>query len=116
MLHVTAAIVGEGLSESVALITDGRFSGATHGFMVGHISPEASKRGPLAALHEGDMVVIDVDRGVVEAELTDDEIAARLESWVEPPPRYTRGVLANYATLVSSASKGAVTLSRYEEA
>jgi dihydroxy-acid dehydratase len=116
MLHVTAAIVGEGLSESVALITDGRFSGATHGFMVGHISPEASKRGPLAALREGDMVVIDVDRGVVDAELSDEEITARLENWVEPPPRYERGVLANYATLVSSASKGAVTLSRYETA
>ena len=114
MLHVTAAIVGEGLSESVALITDGRFSGATHGFMVGHISPEASKRGPLAALREGDTVVIDVGRGVVEAELSDEEIATRLESWVEPEPRYRRGVLANYATLVSSASNGAVTLSRYE--
>jgi len=116
MLHVTAAIVGEGLSESVALVTDGRFSGATHGFMVGHVSPEASKRGPLAALREGDMVVIDVGRGVLEAELSDEELAVRLVDWVEPAPRYTRGVLANYATLVSSASKGAVTLSRYEHA
>ena len=116
MLHVTAAIVGEGLSESVALVTDGRFSGATHGFMVGHVSPEASKRGPLAALREGDMVVIDVGRGVLEAELSDEELAVRLDDWVEPAPRYTRGVLANYATLVSSASKGAVTLSRYEHA
>jgi dihydroxy-acid dehydratase len=116
MLHVTAAIVGEGLSETVALITDGRFSGATHGFMVGHISPEASKGGPLAALREGDTVVIDVGRGVVEAELTDEEIAGRLAEWAEPAPRYERGVLANYATLVSSASNGAVTLSRYETA
>jgi dihydroxy-acid dehydratase len=114
MLHVTAAIVGEGLSESVALITDGRFSGATHGFMVGHVSPEASRGGPLAALREGDMVVIDVDRGVVEAELSDEEIAARLAGWREPEPRYRRGALANYATLVSSASQGAVTMSRYE--
>src|SRR5262245_37731724 len=116
MLHVTAAIVGEGLSESVALITDGRFSGATHGFMVGHVSPEASKGGPLAALREGDMVVIDVERHAVDVELSDDEIAARLAGWSEPPPHYTRGVLANYATLVSSASKGAVTLSTYESA
>ncbi len=116
MLHVTAAIVGEGLSESVALVTDGRFSGATHGFMVGHIAPEASKRGPLAALREGDMVVIDVENHELYVELSDDEISGRLEDWVEPEPRYTRGVLANYATLVASASKGAVTLSRYETA
>ena len=116
MLHVTAAIVGEGLSDSVALVTDGRFSGATHGFMVGHVSPEASKGGPLAALREGDIVVIDVDNGVVQVELTDEEIAARLADWREPEPRYRRGVLANYATLVSSASIGAVTLSRYETA
>jgi dihydroxy-acid dehydratase len=116
MLHVTAAIVGEGLSESVALITDGRFSGATHGFMVGHIAPEASKGGPLAALREGDTVVIDVDRGVLDVELSPEELVARLEGWEEPEPRYRRGVLANYATLVSSASDGAVTLSRYESA
>jgi dihydroxy-acid dehydratase len=114
MLHVTAAIVGEGLSESVALVTDGRFSGATHGFMVGHIAPEASKGGPLAALREGDIVVIDVAKGELNAELSEAELAERLASWVEPEPRYRRGVLANYATLVASASKGAVMLSRYE--
>ena len=116
MLHVTGAIVGEGLSESVALITDGRFSGATHGFMVGHVAPEASRGGPIAALREGDTVVIDVERNELNVELTDDEIAARLAEWVEPEPRYRRGVLANYATLVSSASHGAVTVSRYESA
>ncbi len=116
MLHVTGAIVGEGLSESVALVTDGRFSGATHGFMVGHVAPEASKRGPIAALREGDTVIVDVERGVVEVELSDEEIEARLADWVEPEPRYRRGVLANYATLVSSASNGAVTLSRFESA
>jgi dihydroxy-acid dehydratase len=116
MLHVTGAIVGEGLSESVALITDGRFSGATHGFMVGHIAPEASRGGPLAAVREGDIVVLDVDRAELNVELTDAEIAERLADWVEPEPRYRRGVLANYATLVSSASDGAVTLSRYEKA
>ena len=106
MLHVTGAIVGEGLSDSVALITDGRFSGATHGFMVGHVAPEASKGGPLAALREGDIVVIDVERAEVNAELTEAEIAERMADWVEPEPRYRRGVLANYATLVSSASEG----------
>jgi dihydroxy-acid dehydratase len=115
MLHVTAAIVGEGLSESVALITDGRFSGATHGFMVGHIAPEASKGGPVAALREGDTVVIDVERHELNVELTAEEIAARLAEWREPEPRYRRGVLANYATLVASASQGAVTISRYED-
>src|SRR4029079_16742446 len=116
MLHVTGAIVGEGLSDSVALITDGRFSGATHGFMVGHVAPEASKGGPLAALREGDIVVIDVERAEVNAELTEAEFAERLADWAEPEPRHPRGVLANYATLVSSASAGAVTLSRHETA
>ncbi|MDH4346691.1 MAG: dihydroxy-acid dehydratase [Thermoleophilia bacterium] len=116
MLHVTGAIVGEGLSDSVALITDGRFSGATHGFMVGHVAPEASKGGPIAALREGDMVVIDVESHELRVELSDDELQARLDEWVEPEPRHRRGVLATYATLVSSASHGAVTLSRYESA
>ena len=116
MLHVTGAIVGEGLSDSVALITDGRFSGATHGFMVGHVAPEASRRGPIAALREGDIVVVDVEKRELNVELTDAEIEERLRDWVEPEPRYRRGVLANYATLVSSASDGAVTLSRYETA
>ena len=107
MLHVTAAIVGEGLSESVALVTDGRFSGATHGFMVGHIAPEASKGGPLAALREGDIVVIDVEKRELNAERPRPSCAERLAGWVEPEPRYRRGVLANYATLVASASQGA---------
>ncbi len=109
MLHVTAALVGEGLSNEVALITDGRFSGATHGFMVGHIAPEASKGGPLAALREGDLVTIDVDAKELHVELSDDEIEARLHDWVAPPPRHTRGVFAKYAAMVSSASEGAVT-------
>ena len=114
MLHVTGAIVGEGLSDSVALLTDGRFSGATHGFMVGHVAPEASRGGPIAALREGDIVVVDVENHELNVELTDAEIAERLADWVEPEPLYRRGVLANYATLVASASLGAVTLSRYE--
>jgi dihydroxy-acid dehydratase len=109
MLHVTAAIVGEGLSEEVALVTDGRFSGATHGFMVGHVAPEASKGGPLAALREGDMVVIDVEEKELRVELSDDEIEARLADTVFPEPRYATGVFAKYAAMVSSASEGAVT-------
>src|ERR1700740_1192334 len=100
MLHVTAAIVGEGLGDSVALMTDGRFSGATHGFMVGHVSPEAFRGGPVAALQDGDTVVIDVDAGELRVDLSDDEIAARLRDWTPPKPRYESGVLAKYARLV----------------
>jgi dihydroxy-acid dehydratase len=109
MLHVTAAIVGEGLSDSVALVTDGRFSGATHGFMVGHVTPEAFRGGPLAALEEGDTVVLDVESRELRVELSDDELTARLDAWSPPEPRYETGVLAKYARLVSSASEGAVT-------
>jgi dihydroxy-acid dehydratase len=102
MLHITASIVGAGLGESVALLTDGRFSGATRGLMVGHVAPEAFKGGPIAILQDGDIVTIDV-------ELSDAEIQARLNKWSPPAPRYTRGVMAKYARMVSSASKGAVT-------
>jgi dihydroxy-acid dehydratase len=109
MLQVTAAIIGEGLGDSVALLTDGRFSGATHGFMVGHVAPEAFRGGPIAALQEGDTVTIDVEAGALTVELSDDEIAARLADWTPPLPRYESGVLAKYAALVSSASEGAVT-------
>jgi dihydroxy-acid dehydratase len=109
MLHVTGAIVGEGLGEEIALVTDGRFSGATHGLMVGHVSPEAARGGPLAALKEGDTVVLDVERRTLSLKLSDDEIAARLRDWKPPAPRYTSGVFAKYAALVSSASEGAVT-------
>jgi dihydroxy-acid dehydratase len=109
MLHVTAAIVGEGHGDDITLVTDGRFSGATHGLMVGHVSPEAARGGPLAALREGDMIVIDVEARELRVELSDDEIAARLREWSPPPPRYSSGVLAKYAALVSSASEGAVT-------
>jgi dihydroxy-acid dehydratase len=112
MLHVTGAIVGEGLSDEVALVTDGRFSGATHGFMVGHVAPEAFRGGPIAALREGDTVVLDVDARELRVELSDDEIAARLRDWQAPPPRYATGALAKYAALVSSASEGAVTTPR----
>ncbi len=109
MLHVTAAIVGEGLSEEVALVTDGRFSGATHGFMVGHVAPEAFRGGPIAVLREGEMVTLDVENGELRVDLSEDEIAERLRAWSPPTPRYTRGAFAKYAALVSSASEGAVT-------
>jgi dihydroxy-acid dehydratase len=109
MLAVTAAIVGAGLGDSVALLTDGRFSGATRGFTIGHVSPEASRGGPIAAIREGDTVVIDVSRRRLDVDLSDGEIASRLAAWTAPSPRYRSGVLAKYARLVSSASAGAVT-------
>ena len=109
MLQVTGAIIGEGLGNDVALVTDGRFSGATHGFMVGHVAPEAFRGGPIAALQDGDTIVIDVEARELGVELSEDELAARLRDWAPPPPRYTSGVFAKYAALVSSASEGAVT-------
>jgi dihydroxy-acid dehydratase len=109
MLHVTGAIVGEGLGDSVALVTDGRFSGATRGLMVGHVAPEAARGGPLAALREGDAIVLDVEARALSVELSPGELEARMRDWVPPPPRHTEGVLAKYAALVSSASEGAVT-------
>jgi len=109
MLEVTGAIVGAGLGESVALLTDGRFSGATRGLMAGHVSPEAANGGPIAALQEGDSIVIDIQARRLDVELSDAEIAARLANWKEPAPRYTGGVFAKYRALVSSASNGAIT-------
>jgi dihydroxy-acid dehydratase len=109
MLQVTGAIIGEGLGDSVALITDGRFSGATHGFMVGHVVPEAFRGGPIAALQEGDMICIDVPAGELRVELSADELAARLGAWKAPEPSYESGVFAKYAAQVASASEGAVT-------
>jgi dihydroxy-acid dehydratase len=109
MLGVTAAIVGEGLGESVALMTDGRFSGATRGLMIGHVAPEAAAGGPIAALREGDIIIIDIEKRRLDAELSDKEIEARLAEWRPPSPRYTSGVFHKYAALVSSASEGAVT-------
>jgi dihydroxy-acid dehydratase len=109
MLGVTGAIVGAGLGETVALITDGRFSGATRGLMIGHVSPEAARGGPIAALQEGDFIVFDIEARRLDVELSDADIADRLSNWVEPVPRYTSGVFAKYAALVSSASEGAIT-------
>lgn len=109
MLAVTAALVGAGLGDSVALLTDGRFSGATHGLMAGHAAPEAARGGPIAALRDGDMVVFDLARGELHAQLSDAEIQRRLADWRPPHPRYTKGVLAKYARQVGSACDGAVT-------
>jgi dihydroxy-acid dehydratase len=105
---VTAALVGEGLGEEVALITDGRFSGATHGLMVGHVAPEAARGGPIAALRDGDTIELDVEARELRVLLSDDELAARVYASVPPPQRYTTGVFARYARDVSSASEGAV--------
>jgi dihydroxy-acid dehydratase len=115
MLWVTGALVGAGLSDSVALVTDGRFSGATHGFMIAHVAPEAYNGGPIAAVREGDPLTIDVDRGVINMDVEPQEIRRRLVMWTAPAPRYTSGVFAKYVALVSSASEGAVT-SRVEAA
>ena len=109
MLAVTGAIVGAGLSDSVTLITDGRFSGATHGFMVGHVAPEAASGGPIAAVREGDIISVDAAARSITLDVSSAQIAARLAAWTPPPPRYTSGVMAKYARLVGSASEGAVT-------
>jgi dihydroxy-acid dehydratase len=109
MLGVTSAIVGVGLSDSVALVTDGRFSGATHGFMVAHVAPEAANGGPIAAVEEGDPVSIDVGAREINLEIPPEKIAERLARWRAPAPRYTTGVFAKYCALVASASEGAVT-------
>jgi dihydroxy-acid dehydratase len=109
MLAVTAALVGQGLGEEVALLTDGRFSGATRGLMAGHVAPEAARGGPIAAVRDGDQVTLDVETRRLDVALSDEEIEARLEAY-SPPARQPPGVaLAKYARLVSSASEGAVT-------
>ena len=108
MLSVTSSVVGAGLGETVALVTDGRFSGATRGLMVGHVSPEAARGGPLAAVRDGDTIVIDVDAGTVDVELAPDELERRLSEWAPPAARYESGVFARYRAHVASASEGAV--------
>jgi dihydroxy-acid dehydratase len=110
MLAVTAAINGAGLGEDVVLLTDGRFSGATHGFMAGHLAPEAVRGGPIAAVQDGDTVTVDVDAKRIDVELSDDVIAERLAGYTPPPNTDVSGVLAKYAKLVGSASQGAVTV------
>jgi dihydroxy-acid dehydratase len=108
MLSVTASVVGAGLGESVVLVTDGRFSGATRGLMVGHVAPEAARGGPLAVVRDGDVIAVDVDAGTLVVELDDRELADRLAGWRSPPSSYDAGVFARYRALVSSASEGAV--------
>jgi dihydroxy-acid dehydratase len=109
MLGVTAALVGAGLGDSVALLTDGRFSGATHGLMAGHVAPEAAHGGPIAALRDGDTVIFDIKARRLDVDISVEEMTARLRNWSAPAPRYKTGVMAKYAKLVSSASEGAVT-------
>jgi len=110
MLAVTGALVGAGLGDSVALLTDGRFSGATHGLMAGHVAPEAARGGPIAAVAEGDTIVFDLPGRQLNVEISEAEMQKRLAAWKPPAPRFTNGVMAKYALLVSSASLGAVTL------
>ncbi|HMJ81037.1 MAG TPA: dihydroxy-acid dehydratase, partial [Candidatus Dormibacteraeota bacterium] len=112
MLSVTAALVGEGLGESVALLTDGRFSGGTHGLMIGHVAPEAALGGPIALVAEGDPIVVDVEAKRLDLEVDAAEVERRRGAWRPPSPRYPSGVFAKYAALVSSASEGAVTRPR----
>jgi dihydroxy-acid dehydratase len=109
MLGVTSAIVGKGLSESVALVTDGRFSGATRGFMVGHVAPEAAVGGPIAAVREGDLITIDIEKRQISLDISAGEMQERLAKFEPPPPKYTSGVMAKYIALVGSAADGAVT-------
>ena len=109
MLTPTSAIMGRGLGGSVALITDGRFSGGSHGFVVGHVTPEAFDGGPLALVEDGDRITIDAEADTIDVDLSDEELARRRAAWQQPAPRYARGVLAKYAKTVSSASTGAVT-------
>jgi dihydroxy-acid dehydratase len=109
MLAVTAAVMGRGLGDQVALMTDGRFSGATHGFVVGHVAPEAAVGGPIAALRDGDQITIDAPNRVISVDMREEQLRERMASWSPPPPRYTSGALAKYARLVSSAAQGAVT-------
>ena len=109
MLAVTAALVGEGLGDSVALLTDGRFSGATHGLMAGHVAPEAPRGGPIAAVRDGDIIEFDIAARELRIELSDEEIAERVAAYVAPDPLFKSGVMAKYAQLVGSAAQGALT-------
>jgi dihydroxy-acid dehydratase len=109
MLAPTSALIGQGLGEWVGLITDGRFSGGTWGMVVGHVAPEAYVGGPIALVQEGDSITIDAHKLLIQLNVPDDELARRRAAWKQPAPRYTRGLLAKYMRLVSTASRGAVT-------
>jgi dihydroxy-acid dehydratase len=109
MLAPTSALIGQGLGESIGLVTDGRFSGGTWGMVVGHVAPEAYVGGTIALVEEGDSVTIDAHRLLIQLDVADDELARRRANWRAPPPRHTRGLLAKYRRLVSTASIGAIT-------
>ena len=109
MLAPTSALVGQGLGESVGLITDGRFSGGSYGLVVGHVAPEAATGGPIGLVEEGDLISIDAEQNLLQLEVSDEELAARRAAWTPPAERYSSGVLRKYARQVSSASRGAVT-------
>jgi dihydroxy-acid dehydratase len=109
MLTPTSVIMGAGLGKDVALMTDGRFSGGSHGFIVGHVTPEAQEGGPIALIRNGDHITIDAEKNVISVDLSDDELAARKKAWKMPPYKATRGTLAKYIRLVKSASLGCVT-------
>jgi dihydroxy-acid dehydratase len=109
MLGVTGAIMGAGLGDTVALLTDGRFSGATRGFMIGHVAPEAAAGGPIAAVEEGDIISIDIEKRTIDLEVPAEVVKQRLSTWTAPAPKYDTGVFAKYIALVSSAAEGAVT-------
>jgi dihydroxy-acid dehydratase len=109
MLKPSSALMGYGLGKDVALLTDGRFSGGSHGFLIGHIVPEAAEGGPIALVQDGDEITIDADKNIIDLHVSDEVLAKRKSSWTRPPPRYTRGTLAKYAKLVKDASKGCVT-------
>lgn len=108
MLSPTSAIAGMGLDKDVALLTDGRFSGATRGASIGHISPEAMEGGPIAAVHEGDIISINIPEGVLDVKISDEELQSRMSRWNTPEPKIKKGYLARYARMVSSADKGAI--------
>lgn len=109
MLSPTSAVMGKGLGKDVALITDGRFSGGSHGFVVGHITPEAYVGGPIALIKNGDTIIINAQKRTIDLQISQPELKARRKAWKQPKPRYTKGVLAKYAKLTCSASEGAVT-------
>ena len=108
ILSTTAALYGQGLGEHVALITDGRFSGATRGFCIGHVGPEAAEGGPIALVQDGDRITLDITNRLIQLEVREEELQRRLGQWQAPAPKYTHGALAKYARLVSSAARGAV--------
>jgi dihydroxy-acid dehydratase len=109
MLGVTGAIMGAGLGDTVALLTDGRFSGATRGFMIGHVAPEAAVGGPIAAVQEGDIIAIDIEKRTIDLEVNAETLAERMKGWMPPAPKYETGVFAKYVACVGSAAEGAVT-------